>query len=149
MTVAKATQYLYYGSHPIFATSWPDGMEREADPGWRYDILSRLGITHILNLGEAPENPEHARRFETYHIFLPDNLAPRGDFYWAEVTAFYAEALKAGGKLFVHCDGGRSRSVATCVVLLLSQGMSEHDARSAVERWGNDYVHDGQEWLEV
>ncbi|KAM6916170.1 dual specificity protein phosphatase 13B-like [Xenentodon cancila] len=110
-------------------------------------ILHGLGITHIVNAAHGPVNPAHGLCFfvNTGPRFYRDMSV---DYYGVEAddavdfllspffysTARYIRAaLSMGGRVFVHCLMGVSRS-ATLVLafLMIVEGLTLHEAVAAV-----------------
>lgn len=99
--------------------------------------LQMLGITHLLNTAEGKKfgfvNTDRAYYRDTAikYLGLPMADLPSTDiskhFYTA--ASFIDDAVSTGGKAFVHCLQGMSRS-ATCVLayLMIKKGMLATDA---------------------
>lgn len=101
--------------------------------------LKQLGVTHVLNTA-CGMNPEYgmintsqkyysASGIKFMGIMAYDmssfNLAP----YFNDVADFMDSALRSGGRVYVHCKMGISRS-ATCVLayLMIKRGMTVQEA---------------------
>ncbi|KOC68606.1 Dual specificity phosphatase DUPD1, partial [Habropoda laboriosa] len=105
--------------------------------------LKTLGITHLLNAAEG-------KRFgfvDTDRYYYADTTIkylglPLDDSYTTDISkyfntaaSFIDEAVSTGGKAFVHCVMGISRS-ATCVIayLMIKKGMHSIDALRTVRK---------------
>ncbi|XP_020287764.1 dual specificity protein phosphatase 3 isoform X2 [Pseudomyrmex gracilis] len=99
--------------------------------------LKTLGITHILNAAEGKRfgfvNTDSNYYADTTmkYLGLPIKDLPTADIseYFHVTASFIDEALTRGGKAFVHCMQGVSRS-ATCVIayLMIKKNMLAVDA---------------------
>ncbi|KIJ29272.1 hypothetical protein M422DRAFT_784322 [Sphaerobolus stellatus SS14] len=93
-------------------------------------LMSSLGITHILSV--CPECTWDIPTHMAIHVDdTPDeNILIR----LPEACDFIQRALNSGGKVYVHCMMGVSRSVTVVVAYLMkSQGISLHDALAYVK----------------
>ncbi|XP_014476418.1 PREDICTED: dual specificity protein phosphatase 3-like [Dinoponera quadriceps] len=99
--------------------------------------LEMLGITHLLNAAEGKrfgfvntDSDYYADTNIKYYGILVTDL-PTADIskYFYTVADFIDEAMSTGGKAFVHCMQGVSRS-ATCVLayLMIKKKMLAVDA---------------------
>ncbi|CAK9833573.1 Dual specificity phosphatase 29 [Anthophora retusa] len=109
--------------------------------------LKMLGITHILNAAEGKRfgfvNTDKNYYADTTikYLGLPlaDICTTDISKYFNTAAAFIDEAVSMGGKVFVHCVMGMSRS-ATCVLayLMIKKGMQSIDALQTVRK--NRYI---------
>lgn len=105
--------------------------------------LKMLGITHLLNAAEGRRfgfvNTDKNYYLDTTikYLGLPvvDLASADISVYFYTVASFIDDALSTGGKVFVHCLLGMSRS-ATCVLayLMIKKGMLAVDAIRIVRR---------------
>jgi hypothetical protein len=147
MTLCKVTKHLYYGSHPELKSTWPDVLEGY-NSSWWYNILKELGFTHIINLSEKDTNDYGKALFIVLHSPKNDDLTSRGIDHWKSIISFYKEARLKNGKVLVHCLAGRSRSPATCAILLMSEGIPEEEAINYSSRFVQSvYLEDGKKIL--
>ena len=96
-----------------------------------YPRLRALGITYVINMRfeqrpHADPHPEpiytlHFRTFDHPLFPIPMHVLEKG------VRAALAE-IERGGKVFVHCYGGRHRSVAMAASILIGQGYTAEAA---------------------
>lgn len=85
-----------------------------------YAALSKLGITHVLNCAAANIENFHASKGLIYKkVTMEDN--PTEDIFclFYDVLRFIEEAVEAGGKVFVHCNYGISRSSTMAICYLM------------------------------
>merc|ERR1719195_999767 len=79
------------------------------------DILSPLGITHVLNCAHECDDLdtkifEHIQAYR--RLDMEDSKGFPIESTWCDCLSFVDEALRADGKVLVHCVMGRSRSAA-------------------------------------
>lgn len=90
-----------------------------------YDYLRTLGVTLVINMRfeqrpfpdpyHEPMRALHFRTFDHPLFPIPIFILERG-------VHAALEEIKRGGKVFVHCFGGRHRSVAMAASILIAQG---------------------------
>ncbi|KAK6643225.1 hypothetical protein RUM43_004730 [Polyplax serrata] len=104
--------------------------------------LKKIGITHVLNTAEG----KSLSMVNTSQYFyadvgikylgfpLLDHPSTNISDYFQEAADFIHSALCSGGKVYVHCLMGMSRS-STCVLayLMLKKGMSAAEATRTVK----------------
>lgn len=98
-----------------------------------YPRLRALGITYVINMRfeqrpHADPHPEpiytlHFRTFDHPLLPIPIHILEKG-------TRAALDEIARGGKVFVHCFGGRHRSVAMAASILIAQG---HPAEMAMK----------------
>lgn len=82
--------------------------------------LQSLGITHILNVCEL--KCLHPNLFTYYYINdLEDSSRQSIAIYFADVYNFIEDCLKNGGKIYCHCEAGRSRSASLVIFYLMKK----------------------------
>ena len=119
MDISKITDYLYVGTQP-------------KDIG-AYGVLHDLGITLIINMRaeHEPRDDPLSPPIETIWLEThdrPSEPIPIKVFFEGVEKALFA--MEAGGKIFVHCAGGRHTHVAMAAAILIVKG---HSAQSAME----------------
>ncbi len=102
-----------------------------------YKRLRALGITYVINMRfeqrpHADPHPEpiytlHFRTFDHPFFPIPMHVLEKG------VRAALAEIAR-GGKVFVHCYGGRHRSVAMAASILIGQGVAPEAAMQLLKK---------------
>lgn len=116
--------------------------------------LRMIGITHVLNTAEGA-GYGFVNTSKTFYMDMPIQYLgfPMADLcstdisrYFYPAADFIDEALSSGGKVFVHCVMGISRS-STCVLayLMIKKGMLAVDAIRTVRR--NRYIHPNNGFL--
>lgn len=111
------------------------------------EYLKMLGITHLLNAAEGKKfgfvntNEKYYSDTTIKYLGLPlaDFFTTDISKYFYTVANFIDEAVSTGGKAFVNCMLGMSRST-TCVLayLMIKKGMLAVDAVKTVRK--NRYV---------
>jgi hypothetical protein len=101
-----------------------------------YSRLRELGITRVINmriekrpypdLYHEPIQTIHFRTFDHPYFPIPIYVLEKG------VRAAIDEIAR-GGKVFVHCYGGRHRSVAMAASILIAQGYTPEAAMSLLK----------------
>ncbi|RUS15790.1 protein-tyrosine phosphatase-like protein [Endogone sp. FLAS-F59071] len=84
-------------------------------------VLAWLGITHVLNVTREVRDPPE--RFERIYMRIEIDDADREDIVGAarDAIPFVHGALVKGGRVLVHCQQGKSRSVAIVVMYLMEK----------------------------
>ncbi|CAH2277189.1 dual specificity phosphatase 1 [Pelobates cultripes] len=84
----------------------------------RKDMLDALGITALINV--SANCPNH---FEGHYVY---KSIPVEDSHKADISSWFNEAIdfidsvkKIGGRVFVHCQAGISRSATICLAYLM------------------------------
>lgn len=116
------------------------------------EYLKRLGITHLLNTAEGRRcgfvntNSDYYRNTTIKYLGLAIMDLPSINIskYFYEAANFIDEAISTGGKVYVHCLLGVSRS-ATCVLayLMIKKNMPAVDALRLVRRRRAVHPNDG------
>lgn len=100
--------------------------------------LKELGVTHIVCIRDSKEAFSVKPRFEGHFTYLvldvedseEQNLIRK----FPEAKAFIDNAIKSGGKVLVHCNGGISLSPAFVVMFVMEQHhLSWEDALHMVQ----------------
>ena len=119
--------------------------------------LEAVGVTHCLSVTDPPDVGLPAERL--LHLPVPDEGAPFPVANLAKVAEFARSAL-SGGKLYVHCWVGRSRSPSHAYAILRAvYGLGKRRAIDAIrahypwqppfgeERHHESYMDGIDEWL--
>lgn len=86
--------------------------------------LHTLGITHLLSAAaEFPPPPSPG--IETLHIPLFDRTNERIATRFNDAEMWICEAKRAGGRIFVYCQHGISRSATLCIAHLMQKEETE------------------------
>jgi len=83
-----------------------------------YNLLKKLGITHIVSVMPA-FNPPFLDQFKYLHIQAYDDESQDIKQYFEISNEFISKCLNEGGKVLIHCMVGRSRSVSICMAFLI------------------------------
>merc|ERR1711998_576317 len=81
-------------------------------------LLQQSGITHIVNCAGSVLENFHPKDFKYLKLHLYDAKNEDLGCLFYEVISFIDAAKQSGGKCFVHCHQGVSRS-CTCVIAYL------------------------------
>jgi len=90
--------------------------------------LKKRNITHVINavLAVTPPFPDH---FEYMHVQLLDYPGENVMNHFQNTTKFIEDALAGGGKVFIHCLKGVSRSATIAAAFAIySQKLSTREA---------------------
>jgi len=90
--------------------------------------LKKRNITHVVNavLGIVPPFPE---QFKYLHVQLLDCPGENVMTHFENTSKFIEDALAGGGKVFIHCLQGVSRSATIAAAFAIySQQLSTQDA---------------------
>ena len=99
-----------------------------------YEMLKENGITHVINCARDFSADYHANKDITYLSFhLKDHVQENIESVFYEVIDFMEKAKAAGGRVYVHCVQGISRSSTMIIAyLIFSQRMTQEEALSLV-----------------
>jgi protein-tyrosine phosphatase len=122
MDCSPITDTLYLGTTP----------EKPED----YNQLRSLGITLVINMRiEQRPNPDpHNQPLRTLHFRTIDHpFFPIPIHILNKGTRAALDEFACGGKVFVHCFGGRHRSVAMAASILIAQGRTPDEAMNLLK----------------
>ncbi|KAK3705267.1 hypothetical protein QZH41_000071 [Actinostola sp. cb2023] len=86
----------------------------------RSDVLQRLGITSIINVSRNIPNSFQGD-FEYKNIPIDDTYNADIECWFEEAVQFIDNVKNSGGRVFVHCQAGISRSATICLAYLISR----------------------------
>ena len=101
-----------------------------------YDHLRARGITLVINMRiEKRPNPDfHHEPIRTLHFRTFDHpFFPIPIWVLEKGVRAALEEIARGGKVFVHCYGGRHRSVAMAASILIAQGYAPETAMALLK----------------
>lgn len=83
------------------------------------DILKQTGITHVINCAAdySANYFEGPIKYKKYH--LKDHVREQIECVFYDAIEFIEDAKKQGGKVYVHCVQGVSRSATICLAYLI------------------------------
>ncbi|XP_033209512.1 dual specificity protein phosphatase 13-like [Belonocnema kinseyi] len=115
-------------------------------------LIDRLGVTHLLNCAEGKKfgfcrtDREFYKDTPLKYLGLPVLDVPHSDIsqYFFPAANFIDDAITSGGKAYVHCLMGVSRS-ATCVLayLMIKKNMLAVDALKTVREHRDIHPNEG------
>lgn len=108
---SEITNYLYLGSDSIAQD---------------FNTLNQFGITHILNCAATICKNYHPDKFQYKELYLFDGTRENISCLFYEVLEFLEDAISSGGKVFVHCHQGISRSSAMVILYLMWKDKREY-----------------------
>ncbi|GES94113.1 phosphatases II [Rhizophagus clarus] len=87
------------------------------------ELLQQNAITHIVSIRDSSEKkilrPRFPEHFQYFEIEVSDSPNERLIPHFPQAKAFIDNALYNGGRVFVHCNGGISRSPAFVVAYVM------------------------------
>ena len=89
-------------------------------------LLKEKGITHIINILSQRFEP-YPSDFEYMHIHAYDVVNWTLIYNFQATNLFIRDALKNGGKVYIHCMCGISRSVSVLLAYLMTQSSKSLD----------------------
>ena len=124
-------EYSDNGGRPIPIEGQPYLFVGSAGPAYNSSALTDMNITHIISVtsGVRPQFPDE---FDYLHIqgLRDDPKDPRQSLavHFNETAAFIDAARSGGGRCYVHCWEGRSRSVTVITAYLIQREEMTRDA---------------------
>lgn len=94
-------------------------------------------MTHVVSVTSAQRRQLPGFVEEHYHALVDDREAAAPDIaaHFAPVCAFVSRALRAGGRVYVHCGAGISRApTATAAYLIWAHRLRAADALALVRK---------------
>ncbi|CAG8463544.1 8889_t:CDS:2 [Paraglomus occultum] len=95
-----------------------------------FNQLKANGITHIVSIRDASEKriirPRFPEHFLYFEIEVSDSPNERLIPHFPAAKQFIDEALNSGGRVFVHCNGGISRSPAFVVAYVMETAKMDY-----------------------
>ena len=101
-----------------------------------YDYLRRLGITLVINMRveKSPNHDPHPEPIFTLHFRTFDHpFFPISTHVLEKGARAALDEITRGGTIFVHCYGGRHRSVAMAASILIAQGYAPEAAMNLLK----------------
>ncbi|GAA5906603.1 hypothetical protein JCM8208_000494 [Rhodotorula glutinis] len=107
-------------------------------PSWKLEVLKGLGITHILCIADPREAHLFKPRFPDDFVYLIQDIRDADDQnlirIFPQAQMFIDSALLAGGRVYVHCGDGISRSPAIVTAyVMIKTGLNHEDAFAFVQ----------------
>ena len=96
------------------------------------EILTELGITHIVTLNGDTWQSICLEGFTCFTVNMNDSSFQTLDDQFWDAVGFTKRAINGGGKVFVHCRRGISRSAALCVAYLMDKKKLSYDTAFAI-----------------
>lgn len=101
--------------------------------------LARAGVTHVIDTrSEYCDDAEALARANIQLLYLPaPDTFPLTVPQLDKGARWAAEQMRQGGRVLIHCEHGVGRSVLLTCAVLVSGGMSAHEALQLVQqkRW--------------
>ena len=101
-----------------------------------YNRLRDLGITLVINMRieQRPHPDQHNEPMRVIHYRTIDHpFLPIPMCVLEKGASIALDEITSGGKVFVHCYGGRHRSVAMAASILIAQGYTPEDAMNLLK----------------
>jgi protein-tyrosine phosphatase len=90
------------------------------------ELLQEKGITHVINILSQRFEP-YPSDFEYMHIHAYDVINWTLIYNFQSTNLFIRDALKDGGKVYIHCMCGVSRSISILLAYLMTQSTKSLD----------------------
>jgi len=105
------------------------------------ELLSQVGITHIVSVGRPPHHSVKVAPFIKYELQgVNDIEAENLLIHLPQTFTFIRNALKENGRVFFHCEMGCSRAPTVLIAFLRAEGyytslQSTYDAVKSKRPW--------------
>jgi protein-tyrosine phosphatase len=108
----------------------------------RAAFLRSVGVTHVLNVSEAPSVVRaEVDGFDVIHdcpltdfVLIPDDVAITC------IETLHKMLIPSESKVYVHCIAGQNRSATIVWLYLIARGLTRAAAKTLVERAAIDAV---------
>lgn len=124
LEVMYKIEYGDNGGRPIPIEGQPYLLVGSAGPAYQLSALKEMNITHIISVTSGVR-PQFLNEFKYLHIqgLRDDSKDPRQSLavHFNETAAFIDAARSGGGRCYVHCWEGRSRSVTVITAYLIQR----------------------------
>ena len=100
--------------------------------GTNLAFLKRLGVTHVVSALSCFD-PPHPNEFKYLHICCHDWEFEPISLRFNESNVFIQNAIDQGGKVYIHCMSGISRSVTLVMAYLVTWFALEKNDRSITD----------------
>jgi len=81
--------------------------------------LREAGITHIINCAGDVCRNYYPEQFTYQTYFLKDGRSENIEWVFYDSIEFIDNAFQSGGKVFIHCMQGVSRSITICLAYIM------------------------------
>jgi protein-tyrosine phosphatase len=108
----------------------------------RKSTLTATHISHILNVGEAPNvltTDDGPFRSVIWHAITDLELIPQ-ELAIACLTSLHQMLSEADSQVYVHCIAGLNRSPTVVWLYLVACGITPYEAKAIVERRAPDAI---------
>ena len=99
------------------------------------ETFQKIGITHVVNCAADYSDDYHKNMgviYKSYH--LKDHVREDIACVFYDAIEFLQEARASGGKCYVHCVQGISRSATICCAyMILTEGLTYNEAYERVK----------------
>lgn len=108
----------------------------------RASYLRELGVTHVLNVGEAPSflSPADTGFLEIRDLAVTDLALIPDDVAVECLNALHEMLQTIGSKVYVHCIAGQNRSPTIVWLYLIACGMPRQEAKELIESAAADAI---------
>ena len=96
--------------------------------------LEQAGIQYVVNMRVEFDDAEHGLALENYcHLPTVDDTPPSME-HLKKGIAFISDAVRGGGKVYIHCSAGVGRAPTMAAAYFLSQGHDLDEAIGMIKR---------------
>jgi hypothetical protein len=108
----------------------------------RLGMLRSAGITHVLNVGEAPSvlvaGPESMREVIWHAIEDLERIPTSAGI--ESLESLHRMVCQSNARVYVHCVAGWNRSPTIVWLYLIACGRSREEAKATIEKRARDAV---------
>jgi protein-tyrosine phosphatase len=127
------------GKNKVFRITSAIWLGPFASPKRELELIA-AGVTHVLNVGEAPSVIAAGNFRDVAWHEIADLTRIPDDQAIACLSTLHRMVCESDARVYVHCVAGWNRSPSVVWLYLVACGLSPQEARSLIERGAPDAI---------